>query len=136
MGSTTGIVLVSSPFKNSPSRFLWSILLLLSVFSYPPEVHSTVDETLLEHRSNNNNNGPPITLASYDRISTNPACQSEVTRICGKRPSDTLPDFDALECILNQRVNSYYYIVDIDIALANERLKRMMEDNVCSNSYD
>lgn len=49
--------------------------------------------------------GEKIGLAadSNSQISTNVACQADVSRICGKRP-ENLPDLDALECILNQKV--------------------------------
>lgn len=56
-------------------------------------------------RDGSGNNNVDTDSMATSGISTNPACQSEVVRLCGRKP-ENLDDLDALECLMNQKVNS------------------------------
>lgn len=47
--------------------------------------------------------------AATSHISTNPACQSEISRLCGRKPQN-LEDLDVLECVMNQKVTMKAFI--------------------------
>ncbi|ODN04277.1 Golgi apparatus protein 1 [Orchesella cincta] len=49
--------------------------------------------------------------STSSHISTNPVCQAEVTRLCGRKP-ENLDDLDVLECVLNQKRNVVEEISD------------------------
>lgn len=89
-------MIVFSFFEKSPSRkvlIFWSALLLVQV---------SAENTGLDGGEKRGvDEGLPKDFNS--KITTNPACQADVVRICGKTP-ENLPDLDALECILNQKV--------------------------------
>jgi hypothetical protein len=78
-----------------------TILLLLSALL---QVNSNLNDNQLDADNNEKIAGSDgLSKDLNSQVTTNPACQAEVNRICGKR-TEYLQDLDALECILNQKV--------------------------------
>jgi hypothetical protein len=74
-----------------------------------PEIHSSDLDNALDNKEHEpvankqqqNQLSEGFSKKFNSKITTNPACVADVMRICGK--TTDLSDFDALECILNQK---------------------------------